>query len=59
MPSRRGYTYLSNFFGRSDGDYHCINGGRFERTSRWFFFGQITDHEVSFHHAQSVQLIIC
>lgn len=52
-----GYTYFSNFFGQYGGDHGMIDGRAFERVSRWFFFGQITDHEVMFHHAQSLQLI--
>jgi AraC-like DNA-binding protein len=54
-----GYAYLSNFFGQSAGDHHVMNGKRFDRALRWFFFGQITDHEVIFHHAQSLELIVC
>lgn len=52
-----GYAYFSNFFGRYGGDHGIIDGRTFERVSRWFFFGQITDHDVAFHHAQSLQLI--
>jgi len=52
-----GYSYFSNFFGDQGGDYGIINGRRFERQVRWFFFGQITDHDVTFHHARSLQLI--
>jgi AraC-like DNA-binding protein len=52
-----GYAYVSSFFGRYGGDHGIIDGRRFERTSRFFFFGQITDHAVAFHHAQSLQLI--
>jgi AraC-like DNA-binding protein len=54
-----GYTYISNFFGQYGGDRGVVNGRAFERTSRFFFFGQITDHEVSFLHAQSLQIIAC
>jgi AraC-like DNA-binding protein len=54
-----GYTYLSNFFGRYGGDRGMMDGRPFERTSRFFFFGQITNHDVSFYHAQSLQLIAC
>lgn len=52
-----GYAYFSNFFGQYGGDRGIMDGRAFERVSPWFFFGQITDHDVSFHHAQSLQLI--
>jgi AraC-like DNA-binding protein len=54
-----GYAYVSNFFGRIDGDWGSIDGRRFERTSRRFFFGQIADHDARFHHARGLQLIVC
>jgi AraC-like DNA-binding protein len=54
-----GYAYVSNFFGRYGGDRGTIDGRAFQRRSRFFVFGQITDHEVCFHHAQSLQLIVC
>lgn len=52
-----GYAYFSNFFGQYGGDRGIMDGRAFERVSPWFFFGQITDHDVSFYHAQSLQLI--
>jgi len=52
-----GYAYFSNFFGAQGGDYGIIDGRRFKRENRWSFFGQITDHDVAFYHAQSLQLI--
>ncbi len=54
-----GYAYVSNFFGQYGGDRGTVDGRAFERTSRFFFFGQITDHEASFYHAQSLQIIAC
>lgn len=54
-----GYTYLCNFFAPHGGDRWTIHGRSYERTSRWFFFGKITDHDVIFYHRQSLQLIVC
>ncbi|MGQ4659958.1 helix-turn-helix domain-containing protein [Lysobacter sp. F6437] len=53
-----GYTYFSSFFGGNEGDRWVVDGRAFERTSRWFFFGRITDHDVVFHHARSLRLIV-
>lgn len=53
-----GYAYFSSFFGRSRNERGSIDGRPFERISRWFLFGQVTDQDVRFHHATSLRLII-
>ncbi|MGH8085659.1 MAG: helix-turn-helix domain-containing protein [Lysobacter sp.] len=53
-----GYTYLSSFFGQNYGDCGVVDGRAFRRTSRWFFLGMLTDHDVVFHHVRSLQLIV-
>lgn len=53
-----GYAYVTNFFGRG-GAWGTINGRVFDRVTRRFLFGQVTDHEVTFHHAHSLELIVC
>lgn len=54
-----GYAYLTNFFGQIAGNYGWINRRRFDATSRWFLLGQISGHELRFHHEQSLELIVC
>jgi len=54
-----GYSYLSSFFGRHSPDYGIIDGRRFERKTRWFLFGRMVDHQVTFHHAESLELLVC
>ncbi len=54
-----GYSYLSSFFGRSGNERGSINGRPFKRVSRAFLFGQITDHDVRFHHSHALRLIVC
>lgn len=54
-----GYTYLSNFFGQSSGDYGEVDGLRFARDERWYLYGQNFGHEVTFCHAQSLEILVC
>lgn len=54
-----GYVYFSNFFGRNSRDHGIIDGHHFARTTRWFLFGQILDHDVRFHHVESMEIIAC
>jgi AraC-like DNA-binding protein len=54
-----GYTYFSNFFGQSSGDYGEIDGVRFARDERWYLYGQNFGQEVTFCHAQSLELLVC
>lgn len=54
-----GYAYFSNFFGRNSRDFGIIDGLHFTRTDRWFLFGQIVDHDVHFHHVDSMEIIAC
>ncbi len=53
-----GYSYFSNFFGVNGGDGGVINGRAFDRVSRWFLYGQTSDHDVYFHHRRALQLIV-
>lgn len=54
-----GYTYLSNFFGCSSGDYGEIDGARFPRDERWYLYGQNHDHNVTFRHTESLEILVC
>lgn len=54
-----GYTYFSNFFGRSSGDYGEVDGVRFARDERWYLYGQNFGQVVTFCHAQSLELLVC
>lgn len=53
-----GFSYFSNFFGGNGGDYVTLSDRATERRTRWFVFGQITDHDVRFRHRQSLSVII-
>lgn len=54
-----GFTYFSNFFGQSSGDFGEIDGVRFARDERWYLYGQNFGQEVTFRHAQSLELLVC
>lgn len=54
-----GYSYLSNFFGESSGDYCEIDGSRDTRYERWYLYGQNHDHDVIFRHTESLEILVC
>lgn len=56
--SPTGYSYFSNFLGQAGDASGSLNGRAFERVTRWFLFGQTTDHQARFHHANSLRLIV-
>lgn len=58
-PKPTGYTYFSNFFQISPGDYYSLNGVRSIPIGRWYLPGQIVDHEIEVRIARSDLVIFC
>jgi AraC-like DNA-binding protein len=53
-----GYAYFCNFFESPKGTYGVIDGRRFE-PEHLFLIGQTLEHDVHYHHAHALELLIC
>jgi AraC-like DNA-binding protein len=53
-----GYAYFCNFFEEPDGT-HCVIDGRLLEPKHLFLVGQTLEHDIRYHHAGALKLIIC
>jgi hypothetical protein len=58
-PKPTGYTYFANFFGGAAAYYVVVDGQTYPQSSRWHLPGQIVDHDIAVHHADSHQALYC
>ena len=58
-PKPTGYIYFANLFGDAPADFVMIDGRKFVLESRFYFAGQIVEHDITVHHAESQQSLYC
>lgn len=58
-PKPTGYTYFVNRFGSINTDVVVVDGQKTPLDSRWYFAGQIIDHDITVHRSQRHDVIYC
>jgi AraC-like DNA-binding protein len=58
-PKPTGYTYFANRFGSIDTDFVVVDAHKSPLDSRWYFAGQIVDHDITVHRSQRHEVLYC